>query len=94
MCDRAAERAGRRADRVGVDPLVVAGRVGEQVHLVLGDLVPLRRAQRLPASSRTPAIPCTFIRSLHSVVRSALFNSLPDAVRGSVSANTTDFGIL
>ena len=38
MGDRAAERAGLGALGVDVDPLVVAGRVGEGVHLFLGDL--------------------------------------------------------
>ena len=45
--DRAAERAGLGPLGVDVDPLVVAGGVGELVDLLLGDLVPLARLQRL-----------------------------------------------
>ena len=44
--DRPPERALRLgALDVDVDPLVVVGRVGEQVHVLLGDLVPVARAQ-------------------------------------------------
>ena len=38
MGDRTAERAALGPLDVDVDPLVVAGRVGERVHLFLGDL--------------------------------------------------------
>ena len=48
MRDRAAERACRRALRVDVDPLVVAGRVGERVDPLLRDLEPLARAELEP----------------------------------------------
>ena len=41
MGDRAAERPVLGALGVDVDPLVVAGRVGEQVDLLLGDGRPL-----------------------------------------------------
>ena len=48
MRDRAAERALLcGAFRVDVDPLVVAGGVGELVHLVLGDLDPVAVAEML-----------------------------------------------
>jgi len=43
--DRAAKRAAGGALNVDVDPLMVSGRVGERVHLLLGDLVPLAEAQ-------------------------------------------------
>jgi hypothetical protein len=43
--DRRAERTGGRAFRVDMDPLVVAGALGEEVDLVLGDLVPAGVAQ-------------------------------------------------
>jgi hypothetical protein len=39
--DRSAEGARGRALGVDVDPLVVLGRVGEEVHAVLRDLEPL-----------------------------------------------------
>ena len=45
--DRAAERRLARALRVDVDPLVVAGDVGERVDVVLGDLVPVGGAEVL-----------------------------------------------
>src|SRR5690606_30271428 len=44
--DRPAERALLGALDVHVDPLVVAGGVGEQVHPVLGDLQPVAAAER------------------------------------------------
>ena len=47
MGDRAAERRLRGALGVDVDPLVVAGDVGEGVDLVLGDVEPLADAQLL-----------------------------------------------
>jgi hypothetical protein len=43
--DRAAERARLGALRVDVDPLMVPGRLGELVHLALGDLDPAAGAQ-------------------------------------------------
>jgi hypothetical protein len=46
MRDRPAERAGRGAFGVDVDPLVVTGCVGELVDLLLGDLVPTTRSKR------------------------------------------------
>ena len=46
--DRASERSGLGPLHVDVDPLVVAGGVGEQVDLLLGHLVPLAVAQVLP----------------------------------------------
>ena len=52
MRDRRAERAVGGARRVDVDPLVVTRRVGEQVHLLLGDLVPLAVTQRLARGGR------------------------------------------
>ncbi len=45
MRDRGAERALSRLGRVDVDPLVVAGGVGELVDPLLGDLQPLRGAE-------------------------------------------------
>src|SRR5581483_1016223 len=45
--DGAAERARLGPLRIDVDPLVVTGGVGELVDLLLGDLVPLARGQRL-----------------------------------------------
>jgi len=45
--DRAAERAGRSPLRVHVNPLVIAGGVGEQADLLLGHLVPGAGAQAL-----------------------------------------------
>ena len=45
--DRAAERRLLRALDVDVDPLVVAGDVGERVDVLLGDLVPVGGAERL-----------------------------------------------
>ena len=47
MGDGAAERSGLGPLDVDVDPLVVAGGVGEQVDLLLGHLVPLAVAQVL-----------------------------------------------
>ncbi len=47
MRDRPAERTGLGPLRVDVDPLVVAGRLGEHVHLLLGDLVPVAVADVL-----------------------------------------------
>jgi hypothetical protein len=46
--DRAAERRLRGALRVDVDPLVVAGHVGEGVDLGLRDLVPVGDAELGP----------------------------------------------
>jgi hypothetical protein len=43
--DRAAERPGLGPRRIDMDPLMVAGSVREGVHLVLGDLDPVGRAQ-------------------------------------------------
>jgi hypothetical protein len=43
--DRSAERAGGGAFGVDVDPLVVAGRVGELADLLLGHLVPRTRPE-------------------------------------------------
>jgi hypothetical protein len=45
--DRASERARRGPLRVHVNPLVIAGGVGEQAHLLLCHLVPGTRAQPL-----------------------------------------------
>ena len=45
--DRAAERRLLRALGIDVDPLVVAGGVGERVDVVLGDLVPVGDAELL-----------------------------------------------
>ena len=60
MGDRAAERRLLRALGVDVDPLVVAGDVGERVDVLLGDLVPVGGAERprpRPAlSSSSPVI--------------------------------------
>lgn len=47
MRDRAAERPGCRPLGVDVDPLPVAGGVGEQVDLMLGDRTPPGVAQVL-----------------------------------------------
>ena len=47
MGDRPAERAGLGPLGVDVDPLVVAGGVGEQVHPLLGDLDPVAVAEVL-----------------------------------------------
>jgi hypothetical protein len=43
--DRPAERSGPGPFHVDVDPLVVAGGVGEALHLLLGYLVPLAVAE-------------------------------------------------
>ena len=49
MGDRGAEGAlGLGALDVDVDPLVVAGELGELVDVLLGDRAPLARADRLP----------------------------------------------
>jgi hypothetical protein len=45
--DRAAERRVLGPLGVDVDPLVVAGDLGERVDVVLGDLVPLRGPEDL-----------------------------------------------
>ena len=56
--DRAAERAlPRRPLRVDMDPLVVAGGLGEPVHLLLGDLHPVAVAQVLPDQALDPLDP-------------------------------------
>ena len=47
MGDRAAEGPGLGLLGIDVDPLMVAGGVGEQVHLLLGDLVPVALTQVL-----------------------------------------------
>src|ERR1700730_679189 len=47
MRDRGTEWACRCALRVEVDPLMVAGRIGERVDLVLGDRVPAAGTQVL-----------------------------------------------
>src|SRR4051794_35677195 len=47
MGDGAAERAGRSALDVDVDPLVVTGGVGEPIHAVLVDLQPVAAAELL-----------------------------------------------
>jgi hypothetical protein len=55
--DRAAEGAlGRGALDVDVDPLVVTGRVGEQVDVLLGDLVPVAAAEVGADESGTSAM--------------------------------------
>ena len=48
MRNGALERALRRPFGVGVDPLTIPRRVGEQVDLLLRDLYPLGRAETLP----------------------------------------------
>jgi hypothetical protein len=55
--DRAAERAGLRPLDVDVDPLVVAGGVGEQVHLLLGDLDVLAVAEVLADEAFSSSMP-------------------------------------
>ena len=62
MRDRAAERAGRRASDVDVDPLVVAGRVGELFTCSWVIVDPLRGPELLAdgrvdlvEAARTPA---------------------------------------
>ena len=47
MGDRPAERARLGPLDVDVDPLMVAGRLGERVHPVLGDLQPVAVAEVL-----------------------------------------------
>ena len=49
-----AERPRRRPLRVDMDPLAITCRLGEQVDLALGDLVPLARAEVLvPTAPRS-----------------------------------------
>ena len=62
MRDRAAERRLRRALGVDVDPLVVAGDVGERVDLGLRDLVPVGDAELArPSASRSSSIPVSVV---------------------------------
>ena len=45
MRDRRTERSLSRTDRIDVDPLVIIGRVGEQVDALLRDLQPIGRTE-------------------------------------------------
>ncbi len=95
--DGAAERAGRGAGRVHVDPLVVAGRVGEGVHPLLGHLGPAG-APEVGASQRGDLLQAVH-DGAHAVVppcvsRSCFLRILPVAVRGKPPVKRTDLGIL
>ena len=71
--DRAAERTVLRPLRVDVDPLVVAGRVGEAVDPLLGDLDPVAVAEVLPL--RGAQVVCGLELGHRRIVRARL--SLP-----------------
>ena len=100
MGDRAAERAlGLRALHVDVDPLVVTGRVGEEVHPVLGDLHPVAGAELLALQGRQlgdgGGRGHAGVSSVGTnVARRSGFRTLPVAVLGSSSTNSTYLGTL
>src|SRR5947208_2876901 len=95
--DRTAERPVLGAFRIDVDPLVIARRVGEPVHLLLRDLVPRTRAevaiagpfQLVDGQRRRHLAPSRISNS-----RSALRSTFPTGVSGNVSTTWISRGYL
>ena len=78
MGDRAAERPGLGPLDVDVDPLVVAGGVGELVDLVLGDLDVVAVAEVLADLGLEPSMPSMIV-----VMRGSLPTRQPEGQRDS-----------
>ena len=98
MGDRAAERRVLRALDVDVDPLVVAGHVGERVDVLLGHLVPVGGAERLAlgglelfesgdrphgAGTILPAVPAPLLLCDTPGLLYRGFFALPDSIKGA-----------
>src|SRR5262245_9646608 len=89
--NRRAEGTVRGRLGIDVNPLVITGRLGEQVDLLLRDLVPLARAEVAPGPGFELG---KRQRRRHSSSRKAFRSALPTGVNGSASTTWISRGYL